>query len=264
MNAKGNFGWKGEEVIRTAVHTCYKKQIISVVIKRLDSGIRFSWLKSWLPVWFWENPSPAGHQFPHLKNRDDNRTHIIGLLCRLNKFSAGNQCSTMGMLLLVPVIRILSMIEAWRIPTSFLLSKRSVLILATYLSHWEMVCLSLQLSKWFLVSLSQLAEPAVGWNWCAIQLEKQVLLTALLSPFVTGRCLMTSYSEAGKEKNAPKMTCCSHLFLIHLRLGEIIALGYVPFPALSHLSSFLSSFSTPTFSYNGKMTSPAVQPSWVT
>lgn len=136
-----------------------------------------------------------------------------------------------------------------------------------YLCHlppWEMLCLSLQLSKWLLVSLSQLAEPALGWNWCAIQLERQILPPALLSPFVTGRCSMTSYSEAGREKNVPKMTCSSYLFLIHLCLGEIFALGYVLFPTLSHVSSFLSSFSTPTFSYNGKTTSPAVQPSWMT
>lgn len=63
---------------------------------------------------------------------------------------------------------------------------------------------------------------------------------------------MTSYWEAGKEKNAPQMTFCSSLFLMHLCLGEIFALAYVLFPTLSHVSSFLSSFSTPTFSYNGK------------
>lgn len=75
---------------------------------------------------------------------------------------------------------------------------------------------------------------------------------------------MTSYSEAGREKNAPKMTCSSYLFLVRLCLGEIFALGYMLFPTMSHVSSFLSSSSTPTFSYNGKTTSPAVQPSQMT
>lgn len=42
-------------------------------------------------------------------------------------------------------------------------------ILATCLpGKW---CLSLQLSKCLLVSLSQLAEPTLGWNLYAIQLE---------------------------------------------------------------------------------------------
>lgn len=115
-----------------------------------------------------------------------------------------------------------------------------------------MVRSSLQLSKWLLVLLSQLAETAVDWNWCAIQFGKQELLTVLLSPFVTGWGSVTSDWEAGKEKNAPKMTCCSQLFLIHLCLWEIFALGCVLLPALSHVSSFLSSFPPLPFPIMGK------------
>lgn len=155
------------------------------------------------------------------------------------------------MLVFVPEIRIVLLIQGMKDSNQFLppLKKH---VNPCYLPPWEIVCLSLNFPNDFLFHLSQLAEPAVGWNWYAIQLEKQVLLTALPSPFVTGRCLMTSYSEAGKEKNAPKMTFCSDLFLMRLCLGEIFALAYVLFPTLSHVSSSLSSFSTPTFSYNGK------------
>lgn len=151
------------------------------------------------------------------------------------------------MLLFVPEIRV---------PTDFLLSKRNMLILAVWLTGKCCVypC-NFPMTPCFTAPVSW---QAVGGNWCAIQLEKQVLPPALLSPFVIGSCSITSYSEAGKEKNVPKMTCCSHLFLIRLSLGEIFALGYVLFPSLTHASSFLSSFSTLTFSYNGKTTSPAV------
>lgn len=69
------------------------------------------------------------------------------------------------------------------------LSKRSMLILATCLTGKLCVCLSLQLSKRLLVSLSQLAEPAAGWNPYAIRLEKQDLLTALPFPFVNWQVL---------------------------------------------------------------------------
>lgn len=83
-----------------------------------------------------------------------------------------------------------------------------------YLTARDMVFWALQLPNWFLVSLSQLAERALGWGWCGIQLEKQVLSTVLLSPFVIGWCSVTRDWEAGKEKNALKMTYCSPLFLI--------------------------------------------------
>lgn len=177
----------------------------------MKSGVRFSWLKSWLPVWSWENSSTAGHQFSHLKNGDNKRTYIIGLLCRLNKYPADNKCSNIN------VIVCTRDQDSNPFP-----SQEKKHVNPCHLTHWVMVRLSLQLSKWFLVSLPQLAEPAVGWNCCAIQLEKQDLLTALLTPFVTGRCLMTSYSETGKEENAPEMTYCSDLLLIHLCLERYL------------------------------------------
>lgn len=40
-----------------------------------------------------ENPSTSEHEFTLLKNGDDDKTYIIGLLCRLNKTLAGNKCS---------------------------------------------------------------------------------------------------------------------------------------------------------------------------
>lgn len=50
----------------------------------------------------------------------------------------------------------------------------------------------------------------VRWDSNCLEL-KQDLPSALLSPFVTGPCSVTSGWEAGKEKNTLEVTCCSHL-----------------------------------------------------
>lgn len=203
-----------------------------------------------------------GHQFSHLKNEDVNRTYIIELLCRLNKCPEGNKCSTNGNVIICIVDQnshTVIMHEGFQI-VSFSVKE---MCYPCHLPPWEMVFIlaAFQMSSCFTVPVSW----ASSWLELMCHSTREAGPASCPSlPLCYWQVLMTSYSEAGGEKSAPRMTCSSYLFLIHLCLGEIFALGYVLFPILSHGFSFLSSFSTPTFSYNDKTTSPAVQPSWMT
>lgn len=74
-----------------------------------------------------------------------------------------------------------------------------------HLAPWKIACFCPATSQ----RTPYFTDP-VRWDSNCLEL-KQDLSSALLSPFVTGSCSVTSGWESGKEKNTLEVTCCSHL-----------------------------------------------------
>lgn len=74
-----------------------------------------------------------------------------------------------------------------------------------HLAPWKIACLCPATSQ-----KTPCFTAPLRWDSNCLEL-KQDLPSALLSPFVTGSCSVTSGWEAGKEKNTLEVTCCSHL-----------------------------------------------------
>lgn len=146
-------------------------------------------------------------------------------------------------LLFVPEIRLSHCCNVWRFqPVSF--SSKETCYYPCHLPPGKW-CLSLQLSECLLALLSQLAEPAPWLELiCDLKLDSGPASCPLFSPLLLAGAWW-QVTRVVREKNAPKTDHGSYLFLVHLCLGEIFALGYVLFPHYESCSLPFSLHSPP-------------------